>query len=523
MKKITAVTVILLLTAAVVFAGGAKDTASSGGTQKVTVELFDRGTDGGRTQVDNNAWTNWIKDKVRKDLNIDVNFFPVGRWDEEQTLITLMAAGNAPDLCYTYNTGNVSGFRDQGGLLDFSPYIDKFLPDMKKLLGADPALSGKEFIYRNQMPDGKIFNIPSYRVALAQRNVFIRKDWLDKLGIALPKNIKDFHDALAAFRDNDPGNVGKNNVIPLMTDRDTRWKLANFIHSSIDPNLSDKDRYIYNIADRSFAMPGYKEGVRMMNQWFNEGLIFRDFPLVGNDSDDFYNTVKSGAVGAFCGNWDLPYRNDYSIMKDLRSNVPNADFVPVDAFQNKEMYDKVGLQIIIPSFSKNQEAALKYLNWLCIGENYSFLQIGQEGVNHRMVDGVPEIIARPPNDPWFQNSGSNIDFTMPMNGIEMGNDELNARVLALTYAGTAPEAIVNAYSIGTVNARAPVVVNSPTTQDGIYGQTLRDGVEALLGQSITAKTADFDRVWDTGFQNLMQSGGQAIMDERKSIANSVWK
>jgi putative aldouronate transport system substrate-binding protein len=527
MKKVVTVFVILIMATAMVFMGCKKEAATTeSGPAKVTVEIFDRGTDGGRTTVDNNAWTQWIQEKVLKDLNIEISFIPVGRWSEGTDIINLMASATAPDLCYTYSGPMISSFRDQGGILNLQPYVERLLPDMKKLLGADPAFSGKDFIYRQQEPDGRVFSVPSYRVALAQRNIFIRKDWLDTLGLALPTTTQQFYNALVAFRDRDPGNVGRNNVIPFMMGSGAWWELASFIHPSIDPTLSDRDRYIYNIAGRYYAYPGYKEGARLMNQWYNEGLIFRDFPLM--TGDDAQNIIKSGLAGAIAGNWDVPYRTDNKVLEDLRLLVPNADFVPVDAIQSsdgithKDMMDKIGLQIFVPTFSRNAEAALRYLNWLCIKENYTFLQIGQEGVNHQIVNGVPSIQTRPPNDPWFQNSTQNIDITMPMNGIEMGSADLNARVLALSYGGYSADVIVNAYSVSTRNARAPVVVNIPTSVDGIYGQTLVDKGDALLSQAVTARPAEFDRIWDAGIRDWMQSGAQEIMDERIAIANQ-WK
>jgi putative aldouronate transport system substrate-binding protein len=517
MKKIMAVFVILIMTTALVFATGGQE--ATGGAVSITVEMFDRGTDGGRTNATNNAWTDWIKEKVRRDLNINVTFFAVGRWSEDTDIINLMASGSAPDLCYSYNGAMISSFRDQGGIENLQPYVERLLPDMKRLLGADPAFTGKDFIYRNLDPaTNRLFSIPSYRVALAQRNIFIRKDWLDRLGLALPTNIQQFHDALVAFRDRDPGNVGRANLVPLAQDYDARWGLANFMNSFITPNLSDRDRYVY-AQDRNVLFPGYKEGVRTMNAWYNENLIFRDFPLM-RVADDYHNLLKTGFAGAFSGNWDLPYRTDYNINRDLAQNVPGASFVPVDPVGGKDVMDKVGLQIFVPSFSRQKEAALRYLNWLCIAENYQFLQIGTAGVNHTMVNGVPQTIAT--TGPWIMNSGNNIDITLPMNGVERGSPAANAAVLALSYAGVPADTIVSAYDLSTRNARSPVVVNVPTSQNGIYGQTLVDKADALLAQAITATPANFDRIWDAGVADYLQSGGQAVMDERVAIANS-WR
>ena len=260
-----------------------------------------------------------------------------------------------------------------------------------------------------------------------------------------------------------------------------------------------------------------------MNQWYNEGLIFKDFPLM-RVADDYFNLLKTGMVGAYSGNWEHPYRQDLLINEELGKNVPGAEFVPVDCIQapdgvtRKYVSDKAGLHIFIPSFSKNTEAALKYLNWLCINENLKFLQTGNEGVNHVMENGVPRIIAAPARHPWIQNSANNIDYTIPINGIEMFNPELNARVLALSY-GNSAKYIVDAYSTSVRNGRAPPVYQAVTTLDGIYGQTLRDKADALIAQAVTARTQDFDRVWDAGMRDYLSSGAQEIMDERARL----WK
>jgi putative aldouronate transport system substrate-binding protein len=233
-------------------------------------------------------------------------------------------------------------------------------------------------------------------------------------------------------------------------------------------------------------------------------------------ADDFYNQMKSGVVGAYCQNWDLPYRQDYKINEELAANVPGAEFVPIDVVINKDMMDKVGLQMFIPAFSKNHTAALKYLNWLAKYDVYHYLQVGEEGRNHTMVNGVPNTVGRPAGDPWFMNSGNNIDMTMPMNGVEMGSTELNARVLALSYGSTPPDVIVNAYTISTKGARAAAVYQATTTVNQ-YAQTLQDKADALLAQSIRGRVADFDRTWDAGIADWLASGGQEVINERTSL------
>ena len=521
-KRIGLILVILMVAGAMVFGAGGSQLTSSG---NLTVEIFDRGTDGGRSVAHNNAWTDWIKDRVKKDLGINVTFKPVGRWSEPQDIVNLMASGSAPDLCYTYQIGMLNTFRDLGGMLDLAPFIDKELPDLKKLLGPDPALSGKDFIRRQTETRkdiaGKIFSIPSARVALAQRNIFIRKDWLDKLGIAVPTTLDQFYAALTAFRTRAtelPGNLTQARVVPFFQGSDVRWGLGDFMMNGVVKNISDKDRWINSVAERYLSMNGYKEGVRLMNKWYNERLIYQDFPLL-TVADDGNNILKSGVAGAFCGNWDLPYRTDYKINEELAKNVSGASFIPVEiGLSNKSMMDKTGLYMFIPSYSKNQLEALRYLNWLAKPEIYKFLQNGTEGVNHKIENGIPVRISRPAGDPWFMNSSDNIDMTMPMNGIQLGDNDLNTRVLAVTYPGTPPQTITQAYNFSVKNARA-AVVRQVTTSVNEYTQTLQDKADALLAQAIRATPAQFDSVWDTGYRDWIASGAQKVLDERTSLAN----
>jgi len=514
MKKLLLLLVIFSMTMTLAFAGGGRQQTTA--SNAVTVEIFDRGTDGGRSLAYDNAWTNWIKQKVKADLNLDLTFIPVGRWTEDTDIINLLASGSAPDLCYSYNLTMINNFRDQGGILDVAPYVDSHLGDLKKLLGDDPVFPGKDFIARDgDQQTGRIYSIPSYRVSLAERGMFIRKDWLDRLGLAMPTNINQFHDALIAFRDRDPGGVG-NRIVPYGQNFDARWGLADLMHHHVSTNMSERDRWVNLIHERWLLYPGYKDGVRVMNQWYNERLIYQDFPLM-TTTDDFYNQMKSGVVGAFSQNWDLPYRQDYKINEELAINVPGAEFVPVDLnLNNKGMFDKVGLRIFIPSQAKNREGALKYLNWLAIPENYHFLQVGQEGVNHTIVNGVPNTIGRPAGDPWFMNSGNNIDYTMPMNGVEMGDQELNSRILALSYGNVPADRVVSAYAISVRNARPPVV-RQITTNVNQYTTILQDKHQALLAQTIAGRPADFDRVWDAGIVDFLASGGQAVLNERASL------
>lgn len=503
---------------------GSGSSGSSGKTQKVVVEVFDRGTDGGKTNPTNNQWTKWIKEKALKDENLEVEFVAVNRAGEEQALTNLMAAGTPPDVCYTYNTGNITSWAEQGGLFDVAPHIDTVLKDLNAFLGPDAALPGRRMIERQRdNRTGAIYSMPARRMNVARLNAFIRKDWLDKLGLPLPKTTEEYFNALAAFKAQDPGGFGADKVIPFtMTGARVDWDAGNLLDSFIDPGISTKERWINTAVERGFVLPGYKEGLRFLNRMYHAGLVDRDFPLY-KDATEINNRIKSGVVGSFIQNWDMIYRQDTALLSDLRKNIPDADLVPVDCFTSsdgvthKPSYDAAGVYYFIPKSAKNPDAAMRYINWLARFENYNFLQIGPEGVTH-VIDresGVPKLNPTA-GDGWIQNSAQNLDYTFMMNGLFIGTDEENIKALAAGYPWPA-EMIVNAYETAMTNARPGIVVttSSPLTVAGPITQTLADKGVVIYTQTIQAPPDQFDAVYDAAVQDWLASGAQSVIDERR--------
>jgi putative aldouronate transport system substrate-binding protein len=528
MKKIAMILLVFSVTAMLLYARGSNQQAGgspSGQPARITVEIFDRGTDGGKTNPTNNRWTQWIHDKLLREENIDVTFVAVPRWEETQTLVNLFASGSAPDVCYTYSNDNIQMWADQGGIFDVSPYVNTLLKDLDAFLGEDKAIAGKRLIARNvDLSTGKIYSMPARRMNVAQRNIFIRKDWLDALGLPLPATTQQYYDALVAFKERDPGRVGAANVIPFILSSDRPdWNLGNIMEAFINPNISDRDRWINTIVERSFLLDGYKEGVRFANRMYNAGLIDKDFPLY-KSMDDAVPIIKSGRVGSFSWDWDVPYRESYNLISDLRKNVPNGDYVPIDPIQSsdgvthKSAYDSIGIFYFVPAASKNPEAGLRYLNWMARYENYHFIQTGPQGITHTIGDdGIIKLDPMAPGDPaWIMNSAQNIDYTMIMNGLFLETEEASIRALAAGYSWPA-DVIQRAYTTALTNAKpVPVVkTRTPLTAAAPLAQTLSDKSAVMLVQMITSPPNQFDAVWDAQLRDWLVSGAQTVVDERR--------
>jgi putative aldouronate transport system substrate-binding protein len=517
MKKVI---LVMAVCATVFFAAScSKKTVSN---NKVVVEVFDRGTDGGKTTPTDNQWTKWIKEKALKDEGLEIEFVAVNRWDETTALTNLMAAGTPPDVCVTYSTGNITSWADQGGIFDVAPFINTTLKDLNSFLGPDSGLPGRQMIERQRdNKSGAIYSIPALRMNVARLNTFIRKDWLDKLGLPLPKTTQEYYDALVAFKEKDPGGVGRDKVIPFtLSGIRVDWDAGNLLDSFIDPTMDTKDRWINSVVERNFLLPGYKEGLRFLNKMYNANLVDRDFPLY-KDGSTMYNLLKSGVVGSFIQNWDQIYREADAILTDLQKNVPGAELVPVDCFTSadgithKTIYDAAGVFYFIPKQSKNTDGAMRYLNWLAKYENYHYLQVGPEGIVHTLQNGIPKINPSA-GDGWIQNSAQNIDYTVMMNGLFLGSDEENIRGIAAGYPWPA-NVMANAYNIAMTNGRPAIVISpsSPLSAEGPLMQTLTDKGVEIYASTIRANPAQFDTVYDTAIRDWLASGAQTIIDERR--------
>jgi putative aldouronate transport system substrate-binding protein len=506
------------MTAAILFAGG--QGGGSAGTKPVassiSVEVFDRGTDGGRSDPTNNNWTTWIREKLLKDENIDITFVAIPRGQEGPGLTTMMAAGDAPDISISYDTGLVTTFSIQGGLVDMNPYVDSLMPDLKEWLGDDEALPGKKLIYRllDRQTD-KLYAVPARRTVLPREGLFIRKDWLDKLGLPLPTTTEEFYNTMVAFKEKDPGGVGKEKVIPFAV-LNTHTAFMMIRGAFLDPNLSDKDLWINGYLMQN----GEKEAARFLNRMYNAGLIDRDFPLYDNDTTPSENLVKSGIVGSFSRDWDYAYRDSPGIFTMLRQNISTAVLEPISPFANsqgktpREIYDPAGIYSFIPVYSKAPEAAMRYLNWLARIENCNFLQIGPEGIVHDIVDGVPQL--RAASGLWIQNSSYNMDYTFPHNGLNLGDAAKNMKALTKGYRPEFADLVNKAYTLAMKDGKPYPVVPVTLTAGVAHTATLSGKENSLKVTAITCPPEQFDRIWDEGIKDWLASGGQAVIDERRA-------
>ena len=490
---------------------------------KITVEVFDRKNDG-HPDPTTSVWADYIKKGMLEQHNVEVEFVGVYRWNEVADLNDLLAANNAPDVCVTYDMPTILSYADMGGVTDLAPYLDQYkdvLPNLWNQLG-------DYNIYYDQDPETKVlWDVEAKLVNNARINTFIRKDWLDKLNLAMPTTVDEFEACLIAFRDNAETLLGADaaRMIPYSTSYDIGWRNNTLAVSYIDEAISDKDLYINGYDDRQVLQPGYKEGIRVLNKWYNEGLVWKDFALYGSGDTTEDNMIKAGFVGAFAHNYDYPFRGDQdSIIANLKRNVgEEATFVAVDCFKNnagvyrKYLSDTVDRKVFFPATNDEILASLLYLDFISSPEVILYLQTGVEAINHvRGEDGayiMQTIPTTSENAAYIISSASNIDFTITNNGLNLG--DYTQVSFAYTYPGIDPQLMVDAYNIAMNGGRVPAHYSLPAIEAEVgIGTSLNEKRNTFLNKAVVAPVDQFDAVWDAGVADWLASGGQAIIDER---------
>jgi len=505
-KKRTALVLAVVMSLGVL-SGCGGEKKESGGKKTLTVAVFDRGNapSNGETP-DNNRWTKWINEKFGEPNNIEVKFHPIPRAQEVEMLNVLMASKQAPDIVFTYDKTVYTNFVKQKGLTDLTDIVKEHGKDLETFLGDSLEL---------MKIDGKLYGLTAKRQHEGQFMSYVRKDWLDKLGLEVPSSTEDVYNMIKLFKESDPDGVGKENTIgmPLtassFSQEDWQQSTLHMIWSFVEP-MSKKDFYTLP----QIKYPGYKDGVRFLNKMYNEGLIDPDFALQ-NDNKKFEEHISMGRTGFYTRDLNVGL-NDSGFLGALRQNNPEAEYIACEPFVNKNgispkrRYLPASLYIMIPSFSKSATEAVKYLNWMADSKIGFNLMQGEEGEHYKLVEGVPVTIDTEHNKLTRWN---NSDLSIIYNGVNYDDDEKYYTSLRIShdYFGPLKE---SGARLSVNNGYYDPFYTTILDSENKYRSTLNKKFQELMIKSIMASESEFDTVYDGIVEEYMSVGGEEVYNER---------
>jgi putative aldouronate transport system substrate-binding protein len=208
-------------------------------------------------------------------------------------------------------------YGSQGLIVPLNDYInEETMPNLMKLIEKRPNL-----LATATMPDGKIYGLPSigemgfknsdgntYYIGAIPQFTAINQEWLNNLGLSMPKTINELHDVLLAFKNEDAnGNGDPNDEIPLSFMYDnwcagmtSLFSAFGFTDYNDQHKVLEDGKVVFNATKDE-----YKAAYKYFHEWYDEGLI--DIEVFSQDASQYIAKGKNAdpIIGVFSW-WEIP-------------------------------------------------------------------------------------------------------------------------------------------------------------------------------------------------------------------------
>ncbi len=323
---------------------------------------------------DKNRWTQWINENGPT----DVSYITVPRWESLQKFNTLFASNAAPDLILEYDTGYRNQWYGQKLLMPIDELIEEHSTTYKSMLEQFPQLRKL-----GTKDDGKLYEIGKVSPLSAGHMIYIRQDWLDKLGLPMPKTAEDFLAVAKAFAEDDPDDNGKKDTFAL--------NLSGNAYSILN-HMFGYGEVMWRFEGEDFVheWDRLKTGVAFQKQLFDAGTADKDF-LADKNGEKAKQDFLIGKLGMYL--WQGMNDNDYDTFKQ---NNPNGKLailpLPSSEFGQFSPVSGSPIQMVgaINAATKDPKSVIQYIDFMMDPSNAITIQFGLEGTHWEKNDkGCP--------------------------------------------------------------------------------------------------------------------------------------
>ncbi len=328
---------------------------------------------------------------AREMTNIHLTDQTTGRniTDYNEALNLLLAGGNLPDIVGGHRIKDfVNQYGPEGAFVPLNELIEEHAPNIKAFFDERPELRQAISSY-----DGNMYYIPYLPDGKFGRAYFIRQDWLDTLGLETPENVDELYDVLVAFRDQDPNGNGLKDEIPLF---ERQWEEVIRFVTLWDGRSSGSDTYHdFMVQDgevlHPYATEGYREGIKNLAQWYEEGLIDPEIFTRGSSSRDY---LLSENLGGMTHDWFASTSGYNAALRDKVEGFSFVPFLPPASVSGVRMEEHRRIPIkpdgwAISFENEHPVETIKYFDFWFTPEGRNLSNFGVEGVHWDMIDGEP--------------------------------------------------------------------------------------------------------------------------------------
>ena len=274
-----------------------------------------------------NAYTRYIKSVINVQ-NVDAFEANDSQYDTNVSMAISM--GSLPDIMVVSSQDEVEQLVGAGLIEDLTESYNNCISDRIRKMYESYGDSLKDMVTY----DGKIMALPETNITDGPNLVWLRKDWMDKLGLSEPHTIDDVVNIVKHFISEDPGNngedaSGKPNTVGLAVDTDVTGECGYSSEFLLDiifacfgayPKqwiMNDDGEIVYgSVTDEA------KEALSYISGLYNQGVIDNDFLL--RTSTNICELIENGLCGSFFGPWWAPNNP----LANAVSRNPDANWQP---------------------------------------------------------------------------------------------------------------------------------------------------------------------------------------------------
>jgi ABC-type sugar transport system, periplasmic component len=346
--------------------------------------------------LQNNVLSRILEDK----LGIRVNYLWTTTGDEDvyiNKLNTSIATGQPlPDIVSFKGGQNLYPLLRSGAFRDVGPLFELYAsPKWKAAMAQAPEAWDRYTV------NGKRMAVPILDGKMNSNEVlYIRQDWLDKLGLKAPSTLEEMERVMDAFVREDPDGNGiddtyglsislKNSFFSWMSDAGFVFGAYGALPDIWNEGADGKLSY-------GSVQPSIREGLTTLKRWMELGYVPKDAEIVGEiQAAEAWAQGKAGMIVAplWAAGWPLG---------DVTKNVPDASFdaypIPVgpEGLSGTRGTPSEFGAIAINADMENPEIFFNYMNF--VYDNFVDPPPGSpyrwgiaEGYDYGYVDGKPTL------------------------------------------------------------------------------------------------------------------------------------
>jgi len=278
-------------------------------------DQFEKNTLTEGVTMEDNVWTK----AFLEELGIKVKYKWIAKSPEEyiQKLNLSLASGDIPDVMSLETAELQSAIRadilqDVGGIVE--QYGIDEVKESYTAYNFDPYIAAKS--------NGKIYAVPRMWGISdnASSILWIRQDWLEKVGMTPPKTMDDVYAISKAFTHNDPDGNNKNDTFGLAISKDYIQDLGGLFygHNAYPSTWLEKDGQLVN----GSILPETKGVLEKLAAMYKDGQIDPEFFVKpGDKTAQDIAAQKHGMMYGFMWSGIYP-------LQDSRRDHPEADWRP---------------------------------------------------------------------------------------------------------------------------------------------------------------------------------------------------